>query len=530
MAQPPFIIYTHPSEQSDRQNRRTVASYIGTHYRNRSRPSARKVQLPGEPCSRKPFPVASTNNSDHPSETTSLVIRDRKATRGRRSIAHTARSSPTPTLDNIPHDKHGFRSDPFSAYPIEFRDCIPVAIDFFVGFYGPAHVIRPEIVPPGAGTGILQSFFQYALQDSVLFEAIIALSLANLTVQTWRLSGPDKDSIYHYSRAVGKLRKLLLKPEGFVEDSVLFAIVALMGVDYLLNDLAAFEMHIGGLRHIVALRGGLDQLGWPMVLKPNVVGLEVFWAYMSQNQENLTILQQSGQLIPARSEDLDLTCPYNREPITDFGEMISALPPGLRELTSDYRLSVPVITLLHRVITREAQINQVESVKGVREVNATNLQEAEYCARLLAFTDLTTVERACCIGVFTSLLGCTRSERFSPLYVQQIQHHSQELLSWQGKFADLDLAECFLWVSLGLVATMFPSCKTSQLPGTMETDPRYMLLMAIAQSHQNWLWEEVKVVIQRFSWSTLRLESYQTAWQFAQDELKKASHHNLWEG
>lgn len=247
MPQPPFIIYTHPSEQSDRQNRRTVASYIGTHYRNRSRPSARKPQVSGEPCSKTSTSVASGNDSNHHGGLASLAIRDKKASPRRRSIPQTARSSPTPRLNAITHDKHGFRSDPFSAYPIEFRDCIPAAVDFckcnhpnqvpstetniVIGFYGPAHVIRPELVPPGAGTAILQSFFQYTLQDSVLFEAIIALSLANLTVQTWGLSGPDKDSLYHYSRAVCRLRKLLLKPEGFIKDSVLFSIVALMGVD-----------------------------------------------------------------------------------------------------------------------------------------------------------------------------------------------------------------------------------------------------------------------------------------------------------
>lgn len=241
---------------------------------------------------------------------------------------------------------------------------------------------------------------------------------------------------------------------------------------------------------------------------------------MSQNQENSTILQQSGQLIPARSEDLDLKCPYNREPITAFGEMISALPSGFRMLALNYRLSVPVITLLHRVITREAYINQVKGVKGLNEINATNLQEAEYCARLLAFTDLTVVERACCIGVFTSVLGCTRSERFSPLYVQQIQHHSQELLSWQEKFAGTDLAECFLWVSLDLAATLFPLGKTN-LSETIRTDPRYMLLMAIAQSYESRQWEEVRLAIQRFSWSLVGLESCQTAWRFGQTELEQ---------
>jgi hypothetical protein len=31
---------------------------------------------------------------------------------------------------SLGHDRHGFRSDPFSAYPIEFRECIPAAVDY----------------------------------------------------------------------------------------------------------------------------------------------------------------------------------------------------------------------------------------------------------------------------------------------------------------------------------------------------------------------------------------------------------------
>jgi hypothetical protein len=40
----------------------------------------------------------------------------------------------------------------------------------------------------------------------------------------------------------------------------------------MMNDIVAFEMHLGGLRQIVALRGGVDQLGWPTILKPYLIG------------------------------------------------------------------------------------------------------------------------------------------------------------------------------------------------------------------------------------------------------------------
>jgi hypothetical protein len=200
--------------------------------------------------------------------------------------------------------------------------------------------------------------------------------------------------------------------------------------------------------------------------------------------------------------------------------MIRALPSGFRELTLNYRLSVPVITLLHRVVTKQAYINQVVGIKGAREINAANLQEAEYCVRLLACTDLTVIERACCIGVLIAVLGCTRSERFSPLYTQKIRHHSMELLSWQAKFADTDLADCFLWVSLDLAGTMFPQGHTC-VPSKFRNDSRYLLLMATVGRYQHLRWEDVVIIMRRFLWTLPRLQSCHSAWQLGQNELER---------
>lgn len=128
MRNPTFINYRHPSEQSNRQNRRTVASYIGTHYRNRSRPSARKALNPNDPPTSTPPAVFSDSGDDIHGEHPSLPIRRQKSPR--RPTTASNQHLPAPNLEIVVHDKHGFRSDPFNAYPIEFRACIPAAIDF----------------------------------------------------------------------------------------------------------------------------------------------------------------------------------------------------------------------------------------------------------------------------------------------------------------------------------------------------------------------------------------------------------------
>lgn len=55
-------------------------------------------------------------------------------------------------------------------------------------------------------------------------------------------------------------------------------------------------MHLAGLRQIVALRGGVDQLGWPTLLKPSVIGhvpptiSKILWLILAQKNGKLLCL------------------------------------------------------------------------------------------------------------------------------------------------------------------------------------------------------------------------------------------------
>lgn len=98
-------------------------------------------------------------------------------------------------------------------------------------YYGPAHLICPEILTAEAGTLVVRQIFQYALDDALLFEAMMAVSQAGMTACSWSVDGPDKDALLHYNRTVSRLRSLLGQNMAYSQDAVLFAIVALMGVD-----------------------------------------------------------------------------------------------------------------------------------------------------------------------------------------------------------------------------------------------------------------------------------------------------------
>ena len=125
MPDPTFVNYSHPHDQTDRRNRRIVASYIGTHYRNRSRPSARKASKAIQASPKYRSGLTPSDEEVPDAKQTILQIRKRE---------HPSNLSPIGShalpFKVVNHDKHGLRSDPFNTYPIEFRASLPAAIDF----------------------------------------------------------------------------------------------------------------------------------------------------------------------------------------------------------------------------------------------------------------------------------------------------------------------------------------------------------------------------------------------------------------
>jgi Fungal specific transcription factor domain len=120
--------------------------------------------------------------------------------------------------------------------------CISFSLTALVlNFFAPTHVIRPEVVSAHQSAFLVKQYFQYALSHEILFESIVSLSQINLTANrtpdrddissTFEGKQPDRDALFHYGEALGKLRKLLSDKDAPMEDAVLFAIATLMGID-----------------------------------------------------------------------------------------------------------------------------------------------------------------------------------------------------------------------------------------------------------------------------------------------------------
>ena len=111
MNQDVFVNYTNPEQQTDRSLRRRVARYIGTHYRNRSRPMSRLEtgHRPGAD-----FITLGIVPEQPGAEV--VILSDDEAQLAMATLS-------------MPRDHSGIRQDPFGAYPTRHNNTVGQAID-----------------------------------------------------------------------------------------------------------------------------------------------------------------------------------------------------------------------------------------------------------------------------------------------------------------------------------------------------------------------------------------------------------------
>lgn len=345
----------------------------------------------------------------------------------------------------------GRNQDAFNSFPIAFKGCVPGATDYFLKIYAPTSLVRPDIAAENQDVvpAVIHDYFQYALQHALLFEAIIVVSEA---VKTMGVGKPTPAVMYHHGKVLKQLRQTLLSTTDFAADHVLFTITAMLAIDYLFNDMIAFETHLKGMRSLVATRGGLDALGWPLMLKPGILTLEGLWAYKS-SQKGEESERASGSPPDADSEEV---LEYPRHPFPSYlTAMLAKLPPGLSDLALNRRLSFAMMQLLKGVADwKEEMDNQLHDQPDVSRVfSSFDTRLVERCKRLLVYAELNDVEKVVCSATMAYAMTLGKRQRNDALfgwYKRQLSIEAEQLLKYD--FHRADEIACLQWAAV-LIAT-----------------------------------------------------------------------------
>lgn len=317
--------------------------------------------------------------------------------------------------------------------------------------YGPTHVCRPGVVEIGAVKSFLSDFFYYQLQHPVLFEANICMAQA---VRLGPLVSSSKELVYHHGNTLRRLRRSLMAEKGYDSDANILAIQCLLGMDYILNDMTAFGIHMNGMNSLVAARGGIDEVGWQAITKPSFEALQTAWTVISAR------IQKSQETYPDCPPDKVVQIPeYPKHPFNpQLCATIAKLPQGLSEIALKRVLSLPVIESLAKTAT---WTKEMESLRLTTPKISVNRYQAEDFFDMLSTMELNTTETLLCLGVLAHCISSYSNAEISSLDQRRLDLHMRKLRLNLKLWTYGDKAtgpedvenECLIWSAMVVAAT-----------------------------------------------------------------------------
>lgn len=212
--------------------------------------------------------------------------------------------------------------------------------------------------------------------------------------------------------------------------------------------------------------------------------------------------------------------------------MFDSLPSGFRLLALQKRLRTDVVVLVSRVpdfrlpILHESPPSGSLATRRCRESGTRNdlksprvsttagLCVIQYCQQLLNEPGLTTVERACCIGLLLVLLSGPPDEKLPKISTEELQQYILELMPICLDEHDTNAANIFSWACLTLVTAnvaSHPYTPTSTLG--CEQGSWFLLEKVIAYFRQSKTLGKTRAIMRRFIFTDASDQVLEKAWQ-----------------
>jgi hypothetical protein len=338
------------------------------------------------------------------------------------------------------------------------------------------------------------------MMDPLLFEASMSLAVmyldcpheaGHLTIN----KRPSQAVLHHRGRSLSILLERTKEESKRLDDSTLFAIVALIVLESTLSDWPSYRANIAGFHHLIACRGGFSNLRWKCFMR-----VQLTWAH----------LRAAGHEYATVSKDLRqerLASCYPIHPYSpNFDHSIPKLPAGLALLSLSGVLSISVLNLLDRIHKWTVRFNpDVDECSQTYDYYATGLQIITTLADTLVRHCLNPEEEIFCIGLFAyinSTDGRKRSKRQ--------ERGLEEFLTWIEKLSqEVSITNpALLWSALSIATTNEPMSWSARC--------RWHLLdLYVDQPGALSNWEDVLMTVKTFFWTPFLDERWRSCWHVA---------------
>jgi hypothetical protein len=347
---------------------------------------------------------------------------------------------------------------------------------------------------------------QMVVMDPLLFEA--SMSLAMMYLDCSHEAGhaiinerPSQAVLYHRGRSLSILLERMKEESKRLDDSTLFAIVALIVQESTYSDWPSYRANIAGFHHLIARRGGFSNLRWKCFMR-----VQLTWAHLrAASHEYATVPKKALRKERFASRYLIHPCSPN------FHHLIPKLPAGLADLSLSGVLSINVLNLLDRTHKWTVRFNpDVDECCQTYDYYATGLQITITLADILARYSLNPEEEIFCIGLFAYINSTDGRKR-----LERQKRGLREFLTWIEKLSqEVSIGNpALLWSALSIAGTNEPMSWSARC--------RWHLL-DLYVDHPDALsdWEDVLKTVKTFFWTPFLEERWRSCWNLALDRKR----------
>jgi hypothetical protein len=373
-------------------------------------------------------------------------------------------------------------------------------LDYYMQVFGPAYVWPPYMVPFGSTATFQQHFFQYSMKHKVVLQSVLMLCQAQLELKSLPESQPSRMTLIYRGKALNKLRHKLARSD--IDDSVLVAVVGALTYDLTYSNWPAFEANLRGLRHLIQLRGGLQNLdpvwqGW--------FGYISSWAELRWANHIAKLVPQQPGHTPIR-----LTYPSHPYP-PKICELISKLPAGFRDVAIATPLSVQILHFILR--TYEWYQNYSRTVPGQRTAGQTKfslegLSLGNRAALILDCCELNPKERLLCISMLSYIVSFDGQHARHPTELEDHMLGLKEIC--QG--ITPSMCTSTIWTALVFAASKDSISKPLR--------NRWLLLDRVVDEGKLTHWAEVEPILRRYFWNDNLLRRWKVCWYTARERKR----------
>lgn len=296
---------------------------------------------------------------------------------------------------------------------------------------------------------------------------------------------------------------------GHDSDANILAIQCLLGMDYILNDMNAFGVHMKGMNTLVAARGGIDEVGWQAISKPSYDALQTAWTVISAR---ISKSRETSPMSPSYPDKVIQIPDYPKHPFNPkLCATIAKLPEGLSEIALKRVLSLPVIESLAKTAqwTKDVERSHLLPDRTAKPPTV-NRNQADDFFSILDTMELNTTETLVCLGVLAHCISTYNNERTKLLDQRRLDLHLRKLRlnlrlwTYGEKATSPEEVEkdCLIWSAMAIAAT------SGKGPGHNNQEAYSIFIRVMDEYQFARSWKTLRVKLSRFFWN----ETCETKW------------------